>query len=855
MVYLEDILKATAGRTFGEVFHREFDGFSYDSRKLRPGELFLAVRTGKADGHDYILEACRAGAAAVLSEREIDLSAFGATCVVVEDTRQALKRWASFILQKYKPEVIAVTGSVGKTSTQKAIVAVLSQGYGGTPAVFENDNYNDLYGLPIALGRLSATHEKAVLEMASDSFGEIAELCGLTAPRIGVVTNVAESHLQYLGSLDNLAEEYGQLVAALPDDGVAILNGDDVRVSALRGKTEARVISYGRSPESDLWARDVVAGTEGIQFEFHWGEQVQRVRLPLLGEHSVYTALAAIAVGLSCGYVLEEIIPSLAQLTPLPGRLNPLKGLQGTILLDDTFSASPPSALAALRTLSTFPGRRIFVCGDMLGLGSFMEEGHQLVGRRAVEMADYLVTKGDRAELIAQGARRAGMAPHQVAITYTPDDVLKSLVPRLQSGDVVLVKGSEEARMEKVVEGLLADKNEAPFVLVRQDPGWRQKVSLCQERPTWVEIDLGAIAYNLQRIKALVGSSVEVMAVLKADAYGHGILRVARTALLNGASLLGTACLSEAVGLRERGITAPILILGYTPPWQAREVVRYDLRAAVFSLDVARHLSRAAVSQKRPALVHIKVDTGMARLGLAPTEVLSFAEQVRELPNIQIEGIFTHFAKADVRDDPYTLYQLAQFEKVLRQLADRGIVVRYVHAANSAAILTRPQSHFNLVRLGIAMYGLDPSSEVRCPPDFKRALSFKTQVAQVKHLPAGSCISYGCTYVTTRPSVIAVLPVGYGDGFRRAPNHWGEVLVRGQRAPIVGTVCMDMCMIDVTDIPNVRQGDEVVLIGEQGHESITVEEVARRLGTINYEVVSEILARVPREITTRATPG
>jgi alanine racemase len=244
----------------------------------------------------------------------------------------------------------------------------------------------------------------------------------------------------------------------------------------------------------------------------------------------------------------------------------------------------------------------------------------------------------------------------------------------------------------------------------------------------------------------------------------------------------------------------------------------------------------------------------MGRLGLMPYEVLEFIRGIENLPGLVVEGIFTHLAIADMRDAKgvpdwgreYTLNQVRSFREVLQELEDNGVHIPYAHAANSAAVFTYPASHFNMVRPGIAIYGLDPSSQVPCPPGFKPALSFKTQVAQVKELPPGSYVSYGCTYRTQGSTRVAVIPVGYADGFRLGPRNWGEVLVKGRRVPLVGRVCMDQSMIDVTDVPDVRQGDEVVLIGQQGDDRITVGEVAERLGTINYEVVSEILARVPR---------
>lgn len=365
-------------------------------------------------------------------------------------------------------------------------------------------------------------------------------------------------------------------------------------------------------------------------------------------------------------------------------------------------------------------------------------------------------------------------------------------------------------------------------------------------RPTWLEIDLDAVSENVRRARQIVGPEVRVMAVVKGNAYGHGITHIARAAVAGGASMLGLACLSEAYLLKVSGIIAPMLVLGYTPAWQAEDAVRHNVRLTLFDLNTARALSQAAQRIGRPARVHIKVDTGMGRLGVLPDEAPDFIEAVFHLPGVEIEGIFTHFSTADEVDKTYTYWQLAQFRQVLEAVERRGIRVPFIHAANSAALLTVPESRFNMVRLGIAMYGLAPSPATPLPPGFQPTITWKTIIAQVKRLRPGSFVSYGNTYRTQGEEIIAVIPVGYADGFRRAPTHWGHVLVHGQRAPIVGRVCMDQTMINVTHIPDVQQGDEVVLIGRQGDEEITVDEIATRFGTINYEVVSQILARVPR---------
>ena len=365
-------------------------------------------------------------------------------------------------------------------------------------------------------------------------------------------------------------------------------------------------------------------------------------------------------------------------------------------------------------------------------------------------------------------------------------------------------------------------------------------------RPTWVEIDLGATAYNVKRIKQIVGPRVEVMAIVKAEAYGHGALEVARAALASGAAWLGVAALNEAIPLRQAGIGAPIVVLGWTPGWLAQQAIEQDVACAIFDVDTAGAFGLAAQALGRLARLHVKINTGMNRLGLPPDEAASAIQHMSALPGVSLEGVFTHFARADEADPAHTQQQIDRFKQVLSQVEARGVAIPIRHAANSPGILRFPDSHFDMVRLGIALHGLDPSDDVPLPGDFRPVLTLKTLVAQVQTLPPGSPVSYGGSYVTRGYERIAVLPIGYADGFRRKPSNWGEALVRGRRAPVVGRVCMDQCMIDVTHIPGVAQGDEVVLIGAQEGDRIRAEEVAARLGTNNYEVVSMIMERVPR---------
>ena len=356
--------------------------------------------------------------------------------------------------------------------------------------------------------------------------------------------------------------------------------------------------------------------------------------------------------------------------------------------------------------------------------------------------------------------------------------------------------------------------------------------------PTWVEINLDAIANNVKNIKKLIGEKKELMAVVKGNGYGHDILEVSSVVLKNGATRLAVARLEEGIFLRKTGITIPILVLGLTLEQQVELLVSYNITPTVCKYETIEKLSKFAVKEDKTVKVHIKVDTGMGRIGIFPNNVLDFVKKVKALKNIEIEGIFTHFSVADEKDKTYTEEQFKKFMEVLTVLEKEGIKIPVKHVGNSATLLDLPHMWLDLVRPGISVYGLYPSREVQKTVKLIPAHSFKTRIVFLKELSMGECISYGRTHTTNqRRTVVASLPVGYADGYNRLLSNQGEVLVRGRRFPIIGRVCMDQTMIDVTNLPQVEIGDDVVLWGRQGQEEITVEEIADKIKTINYEVV------------------
>lgn len=379
------------------------------------------------------------------------------------------------------------------------------------------------------------------------------------------------------------------------------------------------------------------------------------------------------------------------------------------------------------------------------------------------------------------------------------------------------------------------------------------------DSPIYAEVDLEAFRHNLAGIKRLLSGNTKIMAVVKADAYGHGADVLAREVEQGGADYLAVARMNEAVRLRSAGVKSPMLLFDNCEPGSAERYIELDIRPTINNSNEADAFSAAAKSAGRALKVHIKVDTGMGRLGFLCDSVTGKSSngmladeivRIAGLPFIDVEGVYSHFANADSADKTHARGQLARFKQLTDELVSRLDKRPLFHMANSAAIMEMPESHLDIVRPGIMMYGIYPSKEVnRGTIDLRPVLSFKSEIIHVKKVGPGFCVSYGSTFVTSRETVIATVPAGYADGYNRLLSSRGEMIVRGMRAPILGRVCMDLTMIDVTHIPGVSLHDEVVLIGSQGTESITAEDIADMTNTIGYEVLTSISPRVHRVYT------
>ena len=465
MLTLAHVFEALTGRQTDLGREQPVREVIIDSRLAVPGSLFVALQGEKHHGHAFVEQAFQKGAVAAIIEgdlalacQQVDLRA-GAlpealdlpVCLRVENSLEALQRMAAYWRARHTPRVVGITGSVGKTTTKELVAAVLSQRYN---TLRSRGNYNNEIGLPLTLLRLTPAHERVVLEMGMYDLGEIADLARIARPHVGVVTNVGPVHLERVGSIEGIARAKAELVEALPSDGTAILNYDDRLVREMASKTQARVLYYGLSPKADLWASHIQGmGLEGVRFRLHYGGETLHLRVPLLGRHSVHTALRAAAVGLVEGENWQEIVQGLQSGAPQL-RLVAVEGLRGATVLDDTYNASPQSTLAALNLLDELTGRKVAVLGDMLELGAYEEKGHRMVGLRVIDSADVLITVGKLARIIGEEALRWGMPAGAVHMLEDNAQAIALLNEIVAPGDVVLVKGSRGMHMEEIVEAL-----------------------------------------------------------------------------------------------------------------------------------------------------------------------------------------------------------------------------------------------------------------------------------------------------------------------------------------------------------------------------------------------------------------
>ena len=775
---------------------------------LQAGDLFVGLLGPHFDGSSFAEQALAEGASAVLITGSPPPLPAGAAAVVVPDTLAALQALATDARSRFTGEVLAITGSNGKTITKDLLVAALSTSRAVAASPM---SYNSQVGVAISLLQLDPDAELWVVECGISEVGETSVLEAMVRPDLGILTNIGDAHLEGLGSRERTAAEKALLFARTPG-WVLVPKGEPLGRLALEAVGAGVEVVGGAG--CGLALPSAPAGPWQLTCDG------STVALNLVGTSPVLAAdvvLAARAARL-LGASPDQVAAGLDGWRPAPMRLEMSVTPRGILLLNDAYSADPVSAEAALRALvrERTEGRAIAVLGGMAQLGAAAAGAHVRVGRRAAELGvDILVGVGAGGADIARAARDAGgrCTIHTVADVRAASRLLDEEV---RAGDRVLLKASRPERLERLAA-----------------------VFMESLAPARLYVDLDQLVGNARALRRTAGGT-PLMAVLKSFGYGLGGPRVALTLQRAGVEAFAVAYPDEGVALRARGVTRPVLVQNVVEH-EATKVVRHALSAQVSSQAMVGWLDAEAARQRRPLRVHVKVDTGMGRAGVPPARAVSLCRTVRAAPWLRLDGLMTHFAVADdPTQDAFTRAQIARFQAVVDALGDDA--PRWIHASNSAGIGRFPDARFTLVRAGLGLLGYARGLRLGTSP----VLRLVTHVVTMKDVGPEQTVGYGRTWSTGATSRrIAVVALGYNDGYPWSLSNRAWMSVRGARCPVVGRVCMDVTMLDVTDAPGVAPGDEVVVFGPSPDEP-DLEDLATLAGTIPYELLTRLSARIRR---------
>ncbi|HPE96616.1 MAG TPA: bifunctional UDP-N-acetylmuramoyl-tripeptide:D-alanyl-D-alanine ligase/alanine racemase [Chitinophagales bacterium] len=785
-----------------------------DSRKLYAGDqgLFIAIRGPHHDGHRYLDEAYRSGI------RNFLVSDGGgwqpdANYLLAADTVRALQMLAAFHRQQFAYPVIGITGSNGKTVVKEWIYHLLKT----QEDIIRNPrSFNSQTGVPLSVWHMDHHHTLAVFEAGISRPGEMDHLAEVIRPDIGVFTHFGPAHAAGFLSEEEKAEEKAKLFSQA---GVVIYRADIKPVRDACCKLAGEQVSWSMDPEvRALWQVTAEAASLHTTMISLTAENDQlRFTVPFTDEASIENAVCAVLTCLQLHADREQLLGQLDTLPVVTMRLELVAGNNGCQLINDAYSADAGSLEAALHFLSRqadeTPGQeKIVVLSDMEGSGLAEE---QLCRQLAVSLQ---AAGTDR--LFAVGpvlSRHAGVF-HPIQVHCFPDtgSLLEQVPAAAFHNAIILVKGARRFRLEKVIEA------------------WASK-----QHNTVLEIDLQHMAHNLHAYRSLLPEQVRVMAMVKAFGYGSGAAEVAHFLAFNRVDYLAVAYGDEGLELRRHGVHLPVMVMN-PDPQKVGALIDAELEPEVFSLPQLQAVIQAAAD--REVRIHIELDTGMNRLGFREEEFADMIRLIRASQRVNPVSIFTHLSAADMpEEDAWSRQQIALFDRwsdSLMQELDRPVLR---HVLNSPGIARFPEAAYDMVRLGIGLYGDDPSEELQ--RKLLPVSSWFTTVAQVRKVEAGESIGYGRQYRAKEPMVLAVLNIGYADGFRRSlGNGVGRVWLHGDYAPVVGRVCMDMCMVDVTHLPDVRPGDKAEVMGT--HQ--TLRQLAEAMKTIPYEVLTGISHRVKR---------
>lgn len=797
-----------------------------DSRGASPGSLFIALKGENTDGHRFLADAFRNGAsAAMVAESAVSQLSLEPQwpVVVVADPLRGLQALAGWQRHEFLGKVLAITGSNGKTVVKDALKALLA----GRRVLASPGSYNSQLGLPLAVLSAEQPEPLAILEVGISAPGEMESLEQIAVPDFGILTNIGMAHFAAFGSREAIAREKMILFSRIPESGWVLLPAAEPTIEAPARQLRCTVHRLGSGVKA-LSLVTVSMTEQGQSLELSVpGAGARTLSVKTRSAEIISDLHVAASAAHLLGLGLDEIASALDGYMPTPTRMELWSSPQGVRLINDAYSSDPISVHAALRSAvlgAPSAGRKIFAFAGMRELGASSENEHRRVGAEAAQCGFsqlFLVGDGDL-QSTAEGFEAAN-PQGSVARVGNPDELKDQLLPLLRPGDTVLFKGPRNAGMVKAVQDLSG---------------------AIAQRCLWV--NLTAVAENIARFRRHSHGRSHIVAMLKAFSYGTGLSQLASGFSRLGIHHVGVSSANEGVAIRKSGADQDIFVF-LSDREDLDNLVRYRLTPVIYSAELVEAFAHLLAGTRHQLEVHLKVDTGMHRLGVPPKDALALAERIRSSGNMRLTGVCTHLASADdPRSDDFTRQQIALFNQVISALEAAGFANLQIHAANTATAIRFPEAHYNMMRIGLGLYGLYPSEAVKEALDLELAIGLTSRITSIQEFAPGDTLGYNRTYAATRKTKVGVVPFGYDDGLPWALSGKGYVLVEGHHAPIVGRISMDQMQLDITDIKGVNVGAEVLLYGTHNGHLIRPEYVADQAGTILHELLTRIGRRIHR---------
>ncbi|MGC2695626.1 MAG: alanine racemase [Candidatus Angelobacter sp.] len=823
---LDRIAHEIGGELRGPSSSLVIDRVCTDSRDASPGALFIALPGQQTDGHRFLADAFRNGATAALiaTDRGADLILDPAWPVIAAPDPlrglQALARWQR---REYFQRVLAITGSNGKTIVKDTLKCLLA----GRQLLASPGSYNSQLGLPLAVLSAERPEPLAILEVGVSAPGEMSSLKEIALPDYGTLTNIGLAHFAAFGSRESIAREKMKLFQGLPKDGWLLLPGNEPTLDA-PAQTVACPIHRLGTDNQMLSLTPVSLSDDGQLLELSIrGQGSRSVRVKTRSPEIITDLHFAASAAHLLGANLDEIASALDGYVPTATRMELWSSPQGIRIINDGYSSDPISVHAALRsaTLGASPsGRKMFAFAGMRELGSSSGREHAQVGAQAAECGFshlFLVGNGELGPTSAgfKSARPEG----SVQQVKSADELKDCLLPLLRPGDTILFKGPRNAGMVKAVRDLSG---------------------AIAQRCQWV--NLAAIEGNIARFRRHCGGAVHILAMLKAMAYGTGLVQLGSWMSRLGIHHIGVSSANEGVAVRKTGADQDIFVF-LSEREDVDNLLRYRLTPVIYSAELVETFAASLAGSGRVLDVHLKIDTGMHRLGVAPKTALALAQRICSSGVMRLTGICTHFASAeDPGSDSFTRQQIATFNQVIAAFQADGFDKLQIHAANTAGTIRFPEAHYNMVRIGLGLYGVHPSDASRRVMDLELAVGVTSRITSIQEFEPGDTLGYNRTFTAARQTRVGIVPFGYDDGLPWRLSGIGHVLVEGQPAPIVGRISMDQMQVDLTNTSGVSVGAEVLLYGTHNGHTLRPELVAERAGTIPYELLTRLGERVHR---------